>query len=132
MNTNQSETAKKYREDIADRMDALEKIMLADWTPDEGVGGSHLGHRWVMKFVLNQNTSLLNKMINKQARSYAALDKMKRLKKEHPKDVDGLNKMVDILKKEVADREAFIEELQKDVLTLRIDLIKYDAAKGKR
>lgn len=132
MNTNQSETAKKYREDIADRLNALKKIMLADWTPDEGVDGSHLGHRWVMKFVLNRNTSLLNKMINKQARSYAALDKMKRLKKEHPKDVDGLNKMVDILKKEVADREAFIEELQKDVVTLRIDLMKYDAAKGKR
>ena len=128
MNTSQSETARKYKEDAAKRLDALEKIMLVDWTPDEGVGGSHFEHRWLLKFILTRNTSMLTGLINRQARSYAALDKMEQLKREHPEDEDKINQMANQLQKEIALMQATIEEQQKDVVTLRIDLMKYDEA----
>ena len=132
MNTRQSETARKYKEDAAKRLEALETIMLADWTPDVGVGGSRFEHRWLLKFILNRNTNMLRRLINRQARSYAALDKMEQLKKEHPGDVDKITQMVDQLQKEIALRQATIEEQQKDVVSLRIDLMKYDEAMKKQ
>lgn len=131
MNVSQSEAARKYREDVEKKMDELENEMLAKWTPADGVGGSRFKHRWLLKILLNRHTSLLRSLINKQARGYAALDKMKQLTKEHPQDKDKINEITTKFKKELAERKEIIHKLQVDVVSLRIDLKKYDGAERK-
>lgn len=132
MNINQSESAKKYKAEAAMKMDVLKKDMLAHWIASDGIGGSRFKHRWLLKILLNRHTSLLQSLINKQARAYASLDKMNQLMVEHPNDKEKLLDIITRFKKEMADREEIIDEEQVDVVSLQIDLMKYDASKSKQ